>query len=62
MTAQDMYEDLVLIGYNGSYSTTCIYVRSLKNNAKEAFIKQIYEFGDVCEFDWGDVPYDPKTL
>ena len=55
MTAQGMHEDLVLIGYNGSYPTTCIYVRSLRNNAKEAFIKQIYEFGDVCEFDWGDV-------
>lgn len=55
MTAQDIHEDLLLEGYKGSYSSTCIYVRSLKNKAKEAFIKQIYEFGDVCEFDWGDV-------
>lgn len=55
MTAQDMHEDLVMIGYEGSYPTTVNYVRSLKNKAKEAFIKQIYEFGDVCEFDWGDV-------
>ena len=55
MTAQDMHESLVLEGYKGSYPTTCIYVRNLKNKAKEAFIKQIYEFGDVCEFDWGDV-------
>jgi hypothetical protein len=47
MTAQDIHESLVLEGYKGSYPTTCIYVRNLKNKAKEAFIKQIYEFGDV---------------
>jgi len=55
MTAQDIHENLLLEGYTGSYPTTCIYVRNLKNKVKEAFIKQIYEFGDVCEFDWGDV-------
>jgi len=55
MSAQDMHEDLVSIGYEGSYPTTVNYVRNLRNKAKEAFIKQIYEFGDVCEFDWGDV-------
>jgi len=60
MTAQDMHESLVLEGYKGSYPTTCIYVRNLKNKAKEAFIKQIYEFGDVCEFDWGDVKLRDK--
>src|SRR6056297_2391504 len=55
MTAQDIHENLLRKGYNGSYSTTCNYVRSLKNKVNEAFIKQLYEFGDVCEFDWGDV-------
>jgi transposase-like protein len=55
MTAQDIHENLLLEGYKGSYPTTCIYVRNLKNKAKEAFIKQIYEFGDICEFDWGDI-------
>lgn len=55
MTAQDIHEALIDIGFNGSYSTTCIYVRKLKSNIKEAFIKQNYEYGDVCEFDWGDV-------
>ena len=52
---QDMHAALMKIGYKGSYSTTCNYVRALRKKAKEAFIKQIYEFGDVCEFDWGDV-------
>jgi transposase len=61
MTAQDMHEDLIKIGYNGSYPTTCIYVRSLRNNAREAFIKQVYEFGDICEFDWGDVKLMDKN-
>lgn len=55
MTAQDMHEALKKHGYKGSYPTTVIYVRELRNKAKEAFIKQIYEYGDVCEFDWGDV-------
>ncbi|MDQ2088197.1 IS21 family transposase, partial [Herbivorax sp. ANBcel31] len=55
MTAQDIHEELIDTGYKGSYSTTCIYVRNLKNTKKEAFIRQIYEFGDVCEFDWGEV-------
>lgn len=55
MTAQDIHENLVLEGYTGSYPTTCIYVRKLKKSVKEAFIKQVYEFGDICEFDWGEV-------
>jgi len=55
MTAQDMHENLIENGYAGSYPTTCIYVRKLRNKTKEAFIKQVYEYGDVCEFDWGEV-------
>lgn len=55
MNAQNIHEQLVKIGYKGSYPSTCIYVRRLKNVTNEAFIKQIYEFGEICEFDWGDV-------
>lgn len=55
MTAQDIHEALLEIGFTGSYPTTCIYVRKCKNTTNEAFIKQTYEFGDTCEFDWGDV-------
>lgn len=55
MTAQDIHEGLVAGGYDGSYPTTCNYVRSIKVTTKEAYIKQVYEYGDVCEFDWGDV-------
>jgi len=55
MTAQDIHEALIDVGYNGSYPTTCIYVRNLRSDSKEAFIKQTYEFGDICEFDWGDI-------
>jgi hypothetical protein len=28
-------------------------VRILRQTKKEAFIKQRYDFGEVCEFDWG---------
>jgi len=55
MNAQNIHEELAKGGYTGSYSSTCIYVRRLKNVSNEAFIKQIYDFGEVCEFDWGDV-------
>lgn len=62
MNAKGIHEELVSAGYIGSYSSTCIYVRQLKSRTKEAFIKQVYEFGDICEFDWGDVKlrYDSK--
>lgn len=55
MNAQNIHDELVKQGYTGSYPSTCNYVRRLKKVSKEAFIKQIYEFGDVCEFDWGEV-------
>ncbi len=55
MTAQDIHEELLNLGYTGSYPTTVIYVRSLKESTKEAFIKQVYEYGEICEFDWGVV-------
>jgi hypothetical protein len=61
MTGKDIHEALVSNGFKGSYPTTAIYVRRFKNNTKEAFIKQIYEFGDVCEFDWGDVKLRDKN-
>jgi len=42
-------------GYDVSYSSVKKTVRRLENKHKEAFIRQEYEPGDICEFDWGTV-------
>jgi len=57
MTAQDMHEELVEKGYKISYPTVSQYVQKYRENetSYEAFIKQLYQFGKVCEFDWGEV-------
>lgn len=57
MTAQDMYEALIEKGFCLSYSSVAQYVQKYKENEYhyEAFIKQQYDYGDICEFDWGEV-------
>ncbi len=50
----DVWEILVESGYEISYPTVCNYIRS-KEGRKEAFIRQSYSPGSVCEFDWGEV-------
>ncbi|NMB42978.1 MAG: transposase [Clostridiales bacterium] len=41
-----------------SYSTVKRLVRSIENKHREAYIRQEYDLGDVCEFDWGTVKLD----
>ena len=53
--AVDIYETLVSEGCSLSYSTVLRTIRAVEEKPKEAFIKAEYEFGDICEFDWGDV-------
>jgi len=55
MKATDIYEHLVEKGFKISYPTVSNYVRILKETRLEAFIKQEYAFGEVCEFDWGEI-------
>lgn len=57
MTAQDMYEALIEQGFSLSYTSVAQYVQKYKENeyTYEAFIKQQYNYGDICEFDWGEV-------
>lgn len=54
----DIYEDLVAAGYDISYSTVKRITNKIEQRNKEAFIRQEYELGDVCEFDWGEVKLD----
>ena len=53
----DIFEQLNLQGYDIGYTTVCNYIRSKsdKEHIKEAFIRQEYNPGEVCEFDWGEV-------
>jgi len=51
----DIYEALEEEGFDISYSTTCNSIRKINKEAKEAYIRQEYKLGEVCEFDWGEV-------
>lgn len=55
MKATDIYEALIEKNHEISYSSVVKHVRNIQRKIKEAFIKQSYNYGDVCEFDWGDV-------
>ena len=56
---QGIHKELEEQGYKISYSSVCKYIQSKqkakKDKSKEAFIKQDYEPGMECEFDWGEV-------
>jgi transposase len=51
----DIYEYLLSKNYDIGYTTVCYYVKKLNEHNAEAFIKQQYQPGEICEFDWGDV-------
>ncbi|MCR6547023.1 helix-turn-helix domain-containing protein [Dehalobacterium formicoaceticum] len=53
--AIDIFEALEAEGVQLSYSTVLRTIHSLERKPKEAFIKALYEPGDICEFDWGEV-------
>ena len=55
MKAVDIYQALKEASIDISYTSVCKAVRELSNKSKEAYIKQEYELGQVCEFDWGEV-------
>ena len=55
MKATDIYEFLIKKGFDISYPSVSNIVRSLKDTLNEAFIKQEYSLGNICEFDWGEV-------
>ena len=56
----DMHEHLVKQGHNLAYSTLCQYIRriekrTIEDKPKEAYVRQYYHPGHICEFDWGEV-------
>lgn len=60
MRKVDIHAQLVKKEYRVAYSTVCQYIRrkERKENAdkpQEAYIRQYYNPGQICEFDWGEV-------
>lgn len=53
----DILESLQLQGFDVGYTTVCNYTRAKlkRQSSKEAYIRQVYQPGGVCEFDWGEV-------
>ncbi|SFI41371.1 Homeodomain-like domain-containing protein [Tindallia magadiensis] len=51
----DIYECLIEEGHDISYSTVCNYIRKYTETSKEAHVRQEYQPGEICEFDWGYV-------
>lgn len=42
-------------GFRVGYTTVCNYISSQEKRSSEAYIRQRYAPGSVCEFDWGEV-------
>ncbi|MDX9727614.1 MAG: IS21 family transposase [Bacteroidales bacterium] len=51
----DILEHLKGLGYDIGYTTVCNQINRKLSSRKEAFIRQLYSPGEVCEFDWGEV-------
>ncbi|MCL2776165.1 MAG: IS21 family transposase [Oscillospiraceae bacterium] len=52
MKSIDIYELLREKGVQISYPSVNNYAKAAAEKIKEAYIKQTYEYGEVCEFDW----------
>ncbi len=58
MRKTDIHEYLIGEGYSVSYSTVKRLVNKLETRHEEAYIRQEYQPGEICEFDWGEVKLD----
>lgn len=56
---QDIHRALIEKGFDISYSSVCKYIQRRKaeksKKPKDVFVKQYYEPGEECEFDWGEI-------
>lgn len=57
MKKKDIHDALLDRGFDVGYTTVCNYIRFKENHraSKEAYIRQAYSPGDICEFDWGEI-------
>lgn len=54
MLRKDMHEAVLAQGHSLSYTSVCEFIKLSLFRAKEAFIRQEYVPGSVCEFDWAE--------
>lgn len=54
---KDILESLQSQGFDIGYTSVCNYISNKESRQKnsEAFIRQDYQPGEVCEFDWGEI-------
>jgi transposase len=57
MKKKDIHDALLDHGFDVGYTTLCNYIRlkEKQQSSKEAYIRQAYAPGDICEFDWGEI-------
>ena len=61
-TAKDIYEELIGLGYDGSYERVAAFVRQWKGERQRAqnttdrgtFVPLVFAPGAVFQFDWGE--------
>jgi len=51
----DIHEKIVSAGHTISYPAICAHISTRLGQQQEAFIRQGYSPGFLCEFDWGEV-------
>ncbi|HYX06373.1 MAG TPA: IS21 family transposase [Bacteroidales bacterium] len=51
----DIHEHILSQGYQIGYTTICNYIRQKELSLREAYIRQVYQPGEECEFDWAEV-------
>jgi len=51
----DIFEALQEERFAIGYTTICNTIRKIQQESREAYIRQDYSPGEVCEFDWGEV-------
>ncbi len=51
----DIWELLQASGQDIGYTVVCDYIREKESSNREAFIRQEYEPGENCEFDWCEI-------
>lgn len=55
MRGCDIHQAVRSLGHDVGYTTVCVYIQERTHVVKEAFIRQEYLPGMVCEFDWAEV-------
>jgi transposase-like protein len=58
----DIFEALLEEGYSFGYTTICNAIRRIQQESREAYIRQEYAPGEVCEFVWGEVKLTLRSL